>query len=63
MIKLTKKSIELLDAVTSVPYSREGLGYTIGHGLMPSYLMKALKYKEVILQCYFQTMHFLFLFL
>jgi hypothetical protein len=33
MIKLTKKAIELLDAVTSVPYSRKGLGYTIGHGL------------------------------
>jgi hypothetical protein len=30
MIKLTKKAIELLDAVTSVPYSRKGLGYTIG---------------------------------
>jgi hypothetical protein len=30
MIKLTKKAIELLDAVTSVPYSRNGLGYTIG---------------------------------
>jgi hypothetical protein len=29
MIKLTKKAIELLDAVTSVPYSRKGLGYTI----------------------------------
>jgi hypothetical protein len=28
MIKLTKKAIELLDAVTSVPYSRKGLGYT-----------------------------------
>jgi hypothetical protein len=26
MIKLTKKAIELLDAVTSVPYSRKGLG-------------------------------------
>jgi hypothetical protein len=33
MIKLTKKAIELLDAVTSVPYSRKGLGYTIGGGL------------------------------
>jgi hypothetical protein len=33
MIKLTKKAIELLDAVTSVPYSRKGLGYTIGRGL------------------------------
>jgi hypothetical protein len=33
MIKLKKKAIELLDAVTSVPYSRKGLGYTIGHGL------------------------------
>jgi hypothetical protein len=31
MIKLTK-AIELLDAVTSVPYSRKGLGYT-GRGL------------------------------
>jgi hypothetical protein len=31
MIKLTKKAIELLDAVT-VPYSRKGLGYTIGRG-------------------------------
>jgi hypothetical protein len=30
MIKLTKKAIELLDAFTSVPYSRKGLGYTIG---------------------------------
>jgi hypothetical protein len=29
----TKKVIELLDAVTSVPYSRKGLGYTIGRGL------------------------------
>jgi hypothetical protein len=26
MIKLTKKAIELLDAVTSGPYSRKGLG-------------------------------------
>jgi hypothetical protein len=26
IIKLTKKAIELLDAVTSVPYSRKGLG-------------------------------------
>jgi hypothetical protein len=26
MIKLKKKAIELLDAVTSVPYSRKGLG-------------------------------------
>jgi hypothetical protein len=33
MIKLTKKAIELLDAVTSVPYSRKGLWYTIGRGL------------------------------
>jgi hypothetical protein len=33
MIKLTKKAIELLDAVSSVPYSRNGLGYTIGRGL------------------------------
>jgi hypothetical protein len=33
MIKLTKKAIELLDAVTSVPNSRKGLGYTIGRGL------------------------------
>jgi hypothetical protein len=33
MIKLTKKAIELLDAVTSDPYSRKGLGYTIGRGL------------------------------
>jgi hypothetical protein len=33
MIKLTKKAIELLDAVTSFPYSRKGLGYTIGRGL------------------------------
>jgi hypothetical protein len=33
MIKLTKKAIELLDAVTSVPYSMKGLWYTIGHGL------------------------------
>jgi uncharacterized membrane protein len=33
MIKLTKKTIELLDAVTSVPYSRKSLGYTIGRGL------------------------------
>jgi hypothetical protein len=32
MIKLTK-AIELLDAVTSDPYSRKGLGYTIGRGL------------------------------
>jgi hypothetical protein len=33
MIKLTKKAIELLDVVTSVPYSRKGLEYTIGRGL------------------------------
>jgi hypothetical protein len=33
MIKLTKKAIELLDAVTSVLFSRKGLGYTIGRGL------------------------------
>jgi hypothetical protein len=33
MIILTKKAIELLDAVTSVPYSRKGLGYTIERGL------------------------------
>jgi hypothetical protein len=33
MIKLTKKAIEFLDAVTSVPYARKGLGYTIGRGL------------------------------
>jgi hypothetical protein len=33
MIKSTKKAIELLDAVTSVPYSRKGLGYTIGRCL------------------------------
>jgi hypothetical protein len=33
LIELTKKAIELLDAVTSAPYSRKGLGYTIGHGL------------------------------
>jgi hypothetical protein len=33
MIKLTKKAIELLDAVTSVAYSRKGLGYTIGRGM------------------------------
>jgi hypothetical protein len=33
MIKLIKKAIELLDSVTSVPYSRKGLGYTIGRGL------------------------------
>jgi hypothetical protein len=33
MIILTKKAIELLDAVTSVPYSRKGLGYTIGRDL------------------------------
>jgi hypothetical protein len=32
-IKLTKKAIELLDAVTSVPYSRKGLRYTLGRGL------------------------------
>jgi hypothetical protein len=32
MIKLTKKALDL-DAVTSVPYSRKGLGYTIGRGL------------------------------
>jgi hypothetical protein len=32
MIKLTKKANELLDAVTSIPYSRKGLGYTIGRG-------------------------------
>jgi hypothetical protein len=30
---LPKKAIELLDAVTSVPYSRKCLGYTIGRGL------------------------------
>jgi hypothetical protein len=33
MIKLTKKAIQLRDAVTSVPLSRKGLGYTIGRGL------------------------------
>jgi hypothetical protein len=33
MIKLTKKAIELLDAVTSVPFSRKGLGYTINYSL------------------------------
>jgi hypothetical protein len=33
MIKLTKKAIELLYAVTSVPYSRNGLGHTLGRGL------------------------------
>jgi hypothetical protein len=33
MINLTKKAIELLDAVTSVPYSKKGWGYTIGRGL------------------------------
>jgi hypothetical protein len=33
MIKLTKKAIELFDANASVPYSRKGLGYTIGRGL------------------------------
>jgi hypothetical protein len=33
MIKLTKTAIELLDAVTSFPYSRKGLGYAIGCGL------------------------------
>jgi hypothetical protein len=33
MIKLSKKTIELLDAVTSVPYFRKGLGYTIGRGM------------------------------
>jgi hypothetical protein len=32
MIKLTKKAIELLDAVTSVPYSRKGY-YWAGRGL------------------------------
>jgi hypothetical protein len=41
-IKLTKKAIELLDAVTSVPYSRKGLGYTIeGVVWMPYYLSPA----------------------
>jgi hypothetical protein len=30
---LPKKAIELLDAVISLPYSRKGLGYTIGRGL------------------------------
>jgi uncharacterized membrane protein len=34
MTKLTKTAIELLDAVTSVPYSRKGLGYAIGCGLV-----------------------------
>jgi hypothetical protein len=33
MIKLTKTAIELLETVTSIPYSRKGLGYTIGRGL------------------------------
>jgi hypothetical protein len=33
MIKLTKKAIELLDVITSVPYSRKRLGYTMGRGL------------------------------
>jgi hypothetical protein len=32
MIKLTKKAIERLDAVTSVPYSRKGLGYRAWSG-------------------------------
>jgi hypothetical protein len=31
--QINKKAIELLDAVTTVPYSRKGLGYTIGRGL------------------------------
>jgi hypothetical protein len=31
--QINKKAIELLDADTSVPYSRKGLGYTIGCGL------------------------------
>jgi hypothetical protein len=30
---IDSEHIELLDAVTSVPYSRKGLGYTIGRGL------------------------------
>jgi hypothetical protein len=33
IIKLKKKAIEHLDAVTSVPYSRKGLGCTIGRRL------------------------------
>jgi hypothetical protein len=42
MIKLTKKAIELLDAVTSVPYSGNGLGYILwGVVWMPSYLSPA----------------------
>jgi hypothetical protein len=31
--QINKKAIELLDAITSVTYSRKGLGYTIGRGL------------------------------
>jgi hypothetical protein len=33
MVMFAKKAIELLDAVTSVHYSRKGLGYTIGRDL------------------------------
>jgi hypothetical protein len=41
MIKLTKQAIELLDAVTSVPYSRKGLRYIYGVVWMPSCLSPA----------------------
>jgi hypothetical protein len=33
VMQFAKKAIELLDVVTSVPYSRKGLEYTIGRGL------------------------------
>jgi hypothetical protein len=49
MMKLTKKAIELLDAVTSVPYSRKGLG-SIGRGLDAALSFTCYSYW---LSCYF----------
>jgi hypothetical protein len=50
IIKLAKKAIALLDAVTSVPYSRKGLGYTIGRGLDAVLLFTCYSYW---FSCYF----------
>jgi hypothetical protein len=54
MIKL-KKAIELLDAVTSVPYSRKGLGYTntIGRGLDAILPFTCFSYMSYWFSCYF----------
>jgi hypothetical protein len=52
MIKLTKKAVELLDAVTSVPYSRKGLGYTIRRGLdAVCYIDQRGKLMKALLNC------------